>query len=133
MAKEVQTRDVLSDLGAHSQAMSLPIAEVVAQLVDLLGATNVAVIGCVRETRAVQQWMSGREPQRSHALRFAYQIGTMIAASSDRELARAWFHGSNPYLDDAIPLLLLRDMPLPEIQGKLVSAARAFASQSKKL
>ena len=134
MARQVQEmREVLSDIGAHSQAMSLPIAEVVAQLVDLLGATNVAVIGGVLETRAVRQWMSGREPQRSHVLRFALQIGTMIAASTDQELARAWFHGSNPYLDDAIPLLLLRDMPLAEVQGKLMSAARAFASQSMKL
>lgn len=125
-------QDVLSDHLAHGQAISLPIDEVVKQLVDLLGATNVAVIGGVSETRAVEQWMSGRKPQRSHVLRFALQIGTMIAATTERELARAWFHGSNPYLDDAIPLLLLRDLPLPEIQGKLMAAARAFASQSTK-
>jgi len=122
-------QDVLSDHLAHVQAMSLPIDEVVKQLVDLLGATNVAVIGGVSETRAVEQWMSGRKPQRSHVLRCALQIGRMIAAAAEGELARAWIHGSNTSLDDAIPLLLLRDLPLPEIQGKLMAAARAFASQ----
>ena len=131
--KSTQIQDgVLSDHLAHSQAMSLPINEVVEELVDLLGATNVAVIGGVGETRAVEQWILGRKPQRPHVLRFALQIATMIAASTERELARAWFHGSNPYLDDAIPLLLLREVPLPEIQVKLMGAARAFASQSMK-
>jgi len=128
MKSAVSNQVVLSDHVAHNQAISLPINEVVRQLVDLLGATNVAVIGGVGETRAVEQWILGRKPQRSHQLRFALQIATMIAASSERELARAWFHGSNPYLDDAIPLLLLRDAPLPEIQAKLMAAARAFAS-----
>jgi len=132
MAKApLRNQEILSDLSAHNQAMSLPIDEVVRHLVDLLGAPNVAVIGGVGETRAVRQWMSGREPQRSHALRFALQIGTMIAASTDRELARAWFHGSNPHLDDGIPLLLLRDAPLQEIQSRLMEAARAFASHPK--
>jgi len=130
MKSAAPNQDVLSDQLAHSQAISLPINEVVKQLVDLLGATNVAVIGGVGETRAVDQWILGRKPQRSHVLRFALQIGTMIAARTERELARAWFHGSNPYLDDAIPLLLLRDAPLPEVQVKLMTAARAFAAHS---
>jgi hypothetical protein len=121
---------ILTDQAAHSHAMSLPISEVVRQLVDLLGATNVAVIGGVGEARAAEQWILGRKPQRSHVLRFALQIATMIASATERDLARAWFHGSNPHLDDAIPLLLLRDVPLPEIQGKLMAAARAFSAPS---
>ena len=63
-----------TDLSAHSHAMELPIADVVSELIDLLGATTVAVIGGVRETRAVQQWTNGREPQRQHVLRFALQL-----------------------------------------------------------
>lgn len=109
--------------------MSLPIAEVVHELTDLLGATTVAVIGGVQETRAVQQWMSGREPQRPHVLRFALQIAVMMGTPKDGEMVRAWFHGSNPRLGDDVPMFLLRDRPLTEIQAPLLAAARAFAKR----
>lgn len=110
--------------------MSLPMSEVVSELIVLLGATTVAVIGGVTETRAVQQWTMGREPQRGHVLRFALQIARMIAdVDGDHETVRAWFAGSNPRLDDAIPALLLRSEPLEKVQVQLVKAARAFAAR----
>jgi hypothetical protein len=119
---------ILSDSGAHQHAMSVPIADVVRELVGILGATTVAVIGNVKETRAVQQWIDGREPQRAHVLRFALQLARMLSSHDNREFAGAWFHGSNPYLDDRVPMLLLRAEPLSEIQGPLLRAARAFTS-----
>lgn len=124
-----QVSPIRTDMAAHEHAMSLPIEDVVKELSDLLGATNVAVIGGVTETRAVQQWMEGREPQRAHVLRFALQVATMIAADTDQELARAWFHGSNPHLEDAVPIMMLRNLPLSEIQGALMAAARSFAAR----
>lgn len=106
------------------------MSRVVAELVALLGATTVAVIGGVTETRAVQQWTAGREPQRAHVLRFALQIARMIAgADGDHQTVRAWFAGSNPRLDDAIPALLLRSEPLEKVQAPLMKAARAFAAR----
>jgi hypothetical protein len=120
---------VRGDINAHEHAMEIPIEDVVRELVALLGATTVAVIGGVKETRAVTQWLSGRAPQRPHVLRFALQLGSMIASNSDRELARAWFHGSNPQLGDAIPMMLLRDGELRDIQGALLAAARSFAAR----
>ena len=116
-----------SDIDAHEHAMTIPIAQVVRELADLLGATAVAAVGCVSETRAVAQWMQGREPQRPHVLRFALQIASMIATRADGEVARAWFHGNNPRLGDRVPLVLLEHAPLNEIQGPLLEAARAFA------
>jgi hypothetical protein len=107
--------------------MSGPIAEVVKELVGILGATTVAVIGDVKETRAVQQWCEGRAPQREHVLRFALQLALMLTSQADREFAGAWFHGSNPHIGDGVPMLLLRSAPLSEIQGPLLRAARAFA------
>lgn len=116
---------------AHNEAMSLPISDVVAGLVDLLGATAVAAIMGVKETRAVQQWVNGqREPQRPHVLRFALQLTLMICTLKSRELARAWFHGANPALRDRSPLALLRDQPLEEVQFTLMSAARSFAEHA---
>jgi hypothetical protein len=118
---------------AHEEAMGLPVYEVVRRLVDCLGASTVAAIGGVNETRAVNRWMekSGREPQRPHVLRFALQIASMIAAESDSDVARAWFQGSNPHLNDQVPAVLLRNRPLHELQEPLMAAARAFARRGE--
>jgi hypothetical protein len=131
MQREEPDGDVLSDIRAHDYVMGLPMHRVVRELADLLGATTVAVIGGVSETRAVAQWMTetGREPQRPHVVRFALQIAMMLSNFADREYARAWFHGSNPRLDDATPMLLLRDSPLEVVQGPIAAAARAFAKR----
>jgi len=122
-------QNILSDLDPHNRAMSLPIQEVVRKLVDLLGATTVAVIGGVQETRAVHQWTTDREPQRPHVLRFALQVALMISTVTNRDVARAWFHGANPYIGDEVPMLLLRDRPLEVTQASLLAAARSFAGR----
>lgn len=114
---------------SHLQAMSLPIAQVVARLLDLLDATTVAVIAGVQETRAVHSWLGAREPQRPQVLRFALQLAAMIATAADTEICKAWFHGSNPHLADQIPMIMLRDRPLPEVQRDLLVAARVFATR----
>ena len=126
----MQASRPLSDFEAHERAMSLPIGDVVSELIALLGATMVATIGGVTETRAVHQWTLGRDPQRPHVLRLALQIALMIAsADGSHEAVRAWFSGSNPRLGDAIPSLMLRSEPLDRVQGALVKAARAFAAR----
>lgn len=114
---------------AHERAMSLPIERVVKELVALLGLTTVATIGGVGETRAVAQWGSGRAPQRPNVLRFTLQVASMILNEKDPDVARAWFHGSNPHLRDQVPAVLLRDKPLAEVQGEIMAAARAFAGR----
>jgi hypothetical protein len=120
---------VLADVDSHSHAMSIPIESIVEQLVDLLGLTMVAAIGGVGETRAVQQWIAGREPQRPNVLRFALQLAMMIATQEDRNVARAWFQGSNPQLGDRIPAIMLRSEALEDVQGPLMAAARSFAAR----
>ena len=114
---------------AHTQAMSLPIREIVSQLLELLDATTIAVIAGVHETRAVNSWLGAREPQRPQVLRFALQLASMIADASGAEICKAWFHGSNPHLNDRVPMLMLRDLPLSDIQPELLAAARLFAAR----
>jgi len=125
-------RQIFTAGEAHNKAMSLPTSTVVESLVGLLGATTVAEIAGVKETRAVQQWASGeREPQRAHILRFALQLAMMISTVSTRHMAGAWFHGVNPHLDDQIPIVLLRDQPLEVIQVRLMAEVRSFASRDE--
>jgi hypothetical protein len=111
--------------------MSLPIGEIVGRLLELLDATTIAVIAGVQETRAVHSWLGGREPQRPQVLRFALQLATMIAGTADAEFCKAWFHGSNPHLNDRVPMIMLRDLPLAETQRELLAAARIFAARSR--
>ena len=118
-------------IDAHSHAMEIPIRQVVEELVGYLGATTVAAIAGVKETRAVQQWMADREPQQPHLLRFALQLVSMVARRDQPDIARAWFHGSNPGLMDETPIVLFRTRPLAEIQGQLLAAARTFAARDE--
>ena len=127
----VLTDAVRSDVNAHNHAISTPIRQVVRELIDLVGATTVAALTGVKETRAVQQWMVDREPQRPHVLRFALQLLSMIVATKDSATAQAWLHGANPALDGQTPITLFRTRPLEEIQRPLLSAARAFASRDE--
>jgi len=127
--RDPQFPPVLADVDSHTRAMSIGIGSVVEQLVDLLGLTMVAAIGGVGETRAVQQWIAGREPQRPNVLRFALQLALMIATEEDNTVARAWFQGSNPQLGDRMPLMMLRNEPLEDIQAPLMAAARSFAAR----
>ena len=127
-------RGIRGELGAyeaHDDAMGLPLEEVVRRLAGYLGETVVAAIGGVNETRAVKQWMEegGRRPQRPDVLRFALQIASMIANTKDPNVARAWFQGCNPHLNDQVPAILLRDGSLHEVQPAIISAARSFAKR----
>jgi hypothetical protein len=120
---------VLNDVDSYNHAISAPLKQVVQELIDLLGPTVVATIGGVNETRAVMQWLKGRKPQRPHVLRFTLQLARMIAVKEDISMIRAWFQGTNPGLEDRSPALLLRNLPLEEIQGPLMAAARSFAGR----
>lgn len=75
--------------------------------------------------------MTDRTPQRPDVLRFALQIALMLSSAADHEFARAWFHSPNPRLDDRVPMFLLRDIPLEEVQGAMLRAARAFAARKQ--
>lgn len=126
--KHVQER-IRNGVDSHNHAMSIPIAQVVKELVEFLGAPTVAAIGGVKETRAVQQWAEDREPQRPHVLRFALQLASMIAMTGQRAMAQAWFNGGNPGLGGESPLVLIRTRPLDEIQSALLTSAQTFAAR----
>lgn len=120
---------VLNDVDSYNHAISTPLTQVVQELIDILGPTLVATIGGVNETRAVMQWLKSRKPQRPHVLRFSLQLARMIAIKEDVTMIRAWFQGTNPGLGDRSPALLLRTLPLDEIQAPLMAAARSFAAR----
>lgn len=117
------------DLAAHRRVMRMDFTQVAGALRSVLGARLVAYLGAVKETRAVHEWAEGRrrpslEVQRR--LRLALQVALPIAEADGPEVARVWFQGLNPQLEDRSPARLIRDGDLDSIGPAVIAAARAF-------
>ncbi len=119
------------DFVAHDRAYRLPIGGVVAELRDGLGATLVAYLAGVTETRAVREWAEGIRTPRSpvpERLRLALQVVEMLHGRDSAGVVQAWFQGLNPRLEDRSPARLLREGDLEEVGPQILAAARAFAA-----
>jgi hypothetical protein len=117
------------DYAAHIRAVRCSFPEVVAALREILGLKLCAYLGSVKETRAVNEWADGvREPSEAvqRRLRLAFQVAEAIAEVDGAEVARAWFQGLNPQLDDRSPARLLREGDIDEVGPEVIGAERAF-------
>jgi hypothetical protein len=117
------------DYAAHVRAVRSSFPEVVATLREILGLKLSAYLGSVRETRAVNEWAEGvREPSGlvQRRMRLAFQVAEAIAEVDGPEVARAWFQGLNPQLDDRSPARLLREGDIDEVGPEVIAAERAF-------
>ena len=117
------------DYAAHTRAVRASFPEVVTALREILGAKLCAYLGSVKETRAINEWAEGaREPSEAvqRRLRLAFQVAGAIAEIEGPEVARAWFQGLNPQLEDRSPARLLREGDLDEVGPEVIGAERAF-------
>jgi hypothetical protein len=118
------------DLGLADRISRLTVPEVVQELAQILGLRRTALIGGVKETRRVHEWIKGeREPHRQDALRAALQSACVIATADGPSVAKAWFTGSNPPFGHNAPILVMRDGAIEDYY-KVVRAAYAFAGHS---
>jgi len=119
------------DLAAYELAARVEFPVLVTELSELLGPKLVASIAGVHEARAVRQWSTGERKARAPIpgrLRLAFQVAWLIAQHDSPSVARAWFQGLNPQLDDRSAVRLLREGELDEVGPQILSAARAFVS-----
>lgn len=104
----------------------ISVPELVSQLVSQLGPTIVAAIAGARDRQLPGQWSIDNgmspEPASLRRLHAAHQIWCAVAAVGGRDIARAWFLGSNPRLNEVPPYLAIRDGEFDEVR----SAAGAF-------
>ena len=117
---------------AYRESVALDTAEIVTRLRDILGATLVAYLGEVKETRAVAQWAAGvRTPSTATVtrLRTAYHAAAMLREKDTAGVVQAWFQGLNPQLDDTSPARALREQDLDTVGPAVIAAARAFAAE----
>ncbi|MEP6651416.1 MAG: hypothetical protein ABJA74_16115 [Lapillicoccus sp.] len=126
------TTTARGDLRAHHESVTLETPEIVTRLRAMLGATLVAYLGEVKETRAVAQWAAGdRSPSNAIVtrLRTAYHAAALLREKDTAGVVQAWFQGLNPQLDDVAPARALREQKLATIGPAVIAAARAFAAE----
>ncbi len=117
------------DLTAYERATRSELPTLITELAGILGHRLVAYMAGVGETRAVREWADGRREPRDpipNRLRLAYRVAHLIGEHDSPEVARAWFQGLNPQLDDQSPARLIREQAIEEVGPDVVAAARAF-------
>jgi hypothetical protein len=104
-------------------------APVVDELVGLLGAKVVAVVGGVGTTRLVGEWRRDeRSPSRPGELRTALKITRALVRAEGQAVARRWWQGTNRFFRYRSPLEVIHEGE-PENRAPLVRAALAFIYQ----
>jgi hypothetical protein len=114
--------------GRVDEVARLSPAEVVSDLVGILGPKRVAAIGDVKETRLVQRWIEDKaKPQREQALRTALQAARVLHDLVGSDVARAWFVGCNQHFEMQSPISVLRAANESEQFTQVLRAAFEFA------
>ena len=115
-----------SEILRHTETMRLPVAELARQLVSHLGPTVVAVLAGVRDRKLPHKWASdhGPTPRNSSVqrLQVAHRAWAAVATAEGEEIARSWFIGANPRLDEKPPFVAINDGDFKPV----MSAAAAF-------
>src|SRR5438874_12012315 len=91
------------ETASFAHATSTPFPSVVAELQEMFGGRLVAYVAGVTEARRLKDWITGtREPRGDveDRLRLALHVARIIAEREGKGVARAWFVGINPHLND---------------------------------
>ncbi|MET3862543.1 hypothetical protein ABIE38_003489 [Dietzia sp. 2505] len=111
---------------AHTETMRLSTAELARQLVQHLGPTVVAVLAGVRDKKLPYKWArEGGPVPRDGALQrlqVAHRAWVALATAEGADIARAWFIGANPRLDEQPPFMAIAGGEFREV----MSATAAF-------
>lgn len=110
---------------AHRKTVEWNISDIAKYLQDALGATLVAYMAGVADSKAVGAWATGERtprPPATERLRTAFQVFHLLQDEDSPHTVRAWFIGLNPQLDDESPATALREGRLKDV----VVAARAY-------
>ena len=109
---------------AHAHAVGLGISDIAAALQTQLGQALLGVI--VNKTeRTLTRWAKAavRPPHASEQLlRDTFQVFELLTSAESADVARAWFMGMNPQLDDESPAEALSTGRARDV----MAAARAF-------
>lgn len=116
---------------AHGEVTRLDIHEVVRRLNSHLGATAVAALAGSRDSKLPYRWAKADGPEPNTAaqerLRAAHRAWIVVADAESDHVARVWFLGANPLLDEESPVLALRADRIKDV----LDAAAGFVSGTR--
>jgi hypothetical protein len=104
---------------AYQLTIRLGIREITRRLNGCLGGTLVASLAGAKDTKASYRWAREDGPQpRPEAIKrltFAYEQWWKVAEAEGEHVARMWFIGANPWLDNDTPVNAIREGRLKEV------------------
>lgn len=119
--------DTFSTLG---DVCDVGVREIVRRLNGSLGATLVAALAGASDAMTAREWArhDGQEPGPDASMRlcFAHDVWRMVAEAEGEMVARAWFTGANPWLDNDTAVNAIRVGRLEAVAG----AAHALTQDS---
>jgi hypothetical protein len=110
----------------YAEATRMNIHDLVRELNENVGATVVQTMAGVKDRTSPYKWAKPNgpapKPDVEARLRLGYRVWRILASSEGRNVALAWLVGSNPRLDEDLPLLYVQQQRTREVIG----AAEAF-------
>ncbi|MBF6548834.1 hypothetical protein [Nocardia brasiliensis] len=117
-------------IASHVETARLPVPELVRLLVHNLGPTLVALIAGVRDRKLPYKWSQADGPRPRDAslarLQMAHRCWMVLSTAEGDDIARSWFIGANPRLDEESPAVAIREDRLAAV----MAAAVAFVEGS---
>lgn len=118
--------ETLTPTTAHSRTMRMDIHDIVRELNAALGPTLVAGLAGSKDRKLPIRWAKadGPEPRSdaSKRLTFAHRQWTLLSAADGDHVARQWFIGGNPHLQEDTPITAIREGR----HGEVAEAVKAF-------
>jgi hypothetical protein len=115
---------------AYKEALTLPAWKQAAWLLETIGARFTTAAVGLADARTVRRWRDDQLEPREHdvtaRLAILFRLMRAVTDVYSPAVAAAFLRSANPQLDDASPLLTLRDGDPDVVQRPLLAAARAF-------
>jgi hypothetical protein len=99
----------------HARERDINFPEMLSQLEEIIGPKITAVIADIDDPECLQSWMEDAgqiDPVIRERLRHAYDTARILLEKEPPQTIRTWFAGSNHYLDDHSPALMLSKDPI---------------------
>lgn len=110
----------------HKATSRFDSHELVRQLNAGLGPTLVAALAGASSRKQPYEWAKpdGPEPRSAawNRLQFAHQLWTTLSSEEGPDIARRWFIGGNPLLEESTPVMAIRE----DRHAAVRRAAQAF-------
>lgn len=109
----------------HGRTSRMDIHEIVRQLNASLGPTLVAALTGSKDRKQPIRWARANGPKPgtdfTRRLQLAHREWTRLEQADGEHVARAWFIGGNPMLDEDTPLTAIREDRAKEVTAAVTA------------